>query len=309
MHGGLGRRFGGVGVAIAEPRLELGVYPSATLEVTGEGRERALVLAERFLRLRPEVAGARIEIRRAIPEHRGFGSGTQLTLAIAHSLARLVGLRPSSREIMRTMGRGRRSGVGVATFKRGGIVVDGGKGGSDEPPPLLARLAFPESWRVILITDSAAVGVHGTAESGVFDELPAFSASCAGYLSRVLLMKLLPGVAEADFAAFADATMRLQDCIGDYFSSAQGGRYASSGVGQALEYLRERGVKGIGQSSWGPTGFVFTPGDARARELVAALRRVSGEDTGICLSIVRADNHGAGISVAPAPAGAGGADA
>ena len=299
MHGGLGRRFGGVGVALSRPRLDISVRPAASLEVTGEARDRVRTFAEYFLKSYPGTGAAHIEVHEAIPEHCGFGSGTQLTLAVAHGLARLSDLRLSSRDIMRVFGRGRRSGIGVAVFERGGVIVDGGKGGSNDPPPLLARLAFPEAWRIVLVTDNAAVGIHGAPESDTFGTLPGFSASCAGYLSRVVLMKLLPSVVESDFMAFSDATMRLQDCIGDYFSSAQGGRYASLKVSRVLEYLREHGVDGIGQSSWGPTGFVFVPDEERAQELVSMVGQALAGDTGVHLSIVRADNRGAEISTGP----------
>ena len=299
VHGGLGRKFGGVGVAVAEPCLELSVRRADALEVTGEDAERTYAVAERFLRLRRDVRPARVVVHRAIPDHRGFGSGTQLALALAHGLARSSGLRPSSREIIRVMGRGRRSGIGVGTFEAGGAIVDGGKGGSDAPPPLLARFALPDSWRVVLVTDDETVGVHGAAETGAFDVLPRFSSSCAGYLSRVVLMQLLPGAAEADFSAFVAAVTRLQDCIGDYFAAVQGGRYASPRVGRVLEYLRERGAEGVGQSSWGPTGFVFAPDDVGARRLISMVEQgfPGGADVG--LSVVRVANTGAAISDSP----------
>ncbi len=296
MHGGLGRRFGGVGAALTEPCLELSMRPSSTLEVAGEGGERVRAVAEHFLQIQKDVRPARIEIHRMIPQHCGFGSGTQTALAVAHGLAHLSDLDLPSRDIMRIMGRGRRSGVGVAAFEFGGVVIDGGKGAGDDPPPLLARFAPPKSWCTVLVIDEAAVGVHGATESGAFDRLPGFSSSCAGYLSRVLLMELLPGVAEGDFSAFADATMRLQDCIGDYFASVQGGRYTSPKVGRVLEYLRESGVKGIGQSSWGPTGFAFAPDEEYARRLIRMAGRALAGDTGVRLSLAGIDGTGADIS-------------
>lgn len=299
MHGGLGRRFGGVGVAVADPCWELSVRPAGALKVTGEGAARVHAAAERFLRSQRDVRAAHVEVHRMIPEHRGFGSGTQLALAVAHGLARIGGSRPSSREIMRVMGRGRRSGVGVGAFEAGGAVVDGGKGESDAPPPMLARFALPEPWRVVLVTDDDASGVHGAAETGAFDTLPKFSSSCAGYLSRVLLMQLLPGAAEADFPAFVAAVTRLQDCVGDYFATVQGGRYASPKVGRVLEYLRERGAEGVGQSSWGPTGFVFAPDDAGARRLVAMVEQGFPGGAEVGLSVVRIANTGATISALP----------
>ena len=300
MHGGLGRRFGSVGVTLVSPCLELSLRPAAALEVTGkstdEGCARVRAAAEHFLQAHQDIGAARIEVHAAIPEHQGFGSGTQTALAVAHGLARLSKVQLASREIMRAAGRGRRSGVGVAAFEFGGLVVDGGKGSSEAPPPLLARFALPQAWRVMLITDNSADGVHGAAETGAFDQLPTFSSSCAGYLSRVVLMELLPGAKEGDFSAFADATTRLQDCIGDYFAAVQKGRYASVKVGRVLEHLRTCGVKGIGQSSWGPTGFAFAADEEHARQLLEMAAQASPDGASLGLEIVRMANAGAEIS-------------
>ena len=300
MHGGFGRRFGSVGVTLAEPCFELSARPASALEVVGEGQELVRPVAERFLRLQREAGealqAARLQVHETIPAHRGFGSGTQLALAVAHGFARLHGLTLSNRELMRAMRRGRRSGVGLGAFECGGLIVDGGKGADDFPPPRLARLPMPDPWRVVLIQDSGGAGLRGAVEDGAFEKLPRFSASCAAYLSRVVLMELLPGVAESDFLSFAAATTRLQDAIGDYFSSVQGGRYASPRVGSVLEHFRERGVKGIGQSSWGPTGFVFVPDEQRARELVVMAEQSFPPDSGLDFSIARFSNSGASIT-------------
>lgn len=306
LHGGLGRRFGGVGVALAEPRLELtaqaadafaaqGPNGKSSVDSNDVGR-RVRAAAERFLQTHPDTRTARFEVRRAIPEHCGFGSGTQTALAVGHALAQLNNLELSSRDLMRCMERGKRSGVGVSAFEHGGLIVDGGKRNNDCPPPLLARFALPADWRIVLITDDAALGVHGAAESGAFERLPRFSAGCAGYMSRIVLMGLLPSVAEGDFPSFADAVTRLQDCIGDYFSTVQGGRYASPRVGRVLEYLRERRVRGIGQSSWGPTGFMFAPSEAYAREWVEAIQRAFPNSTDVGLAVTCPDHRGGVIS-------------
>ena len=300
MHGGLGRKFGSVGVAIDEPYVELSARCMPSLRVTGKSYQRVHKVAERFLQVQKDVGinlcTAHIKVHQIIPNHIGFGSGTQISLAVARSLAHLSGFDISNNEIMRAMGRGRRSGVGVSTFEFGGIVVDGGKGDSDLPPPLLSHLSLPSLWRVILMTDDNATGIHGLSEFTAFDRLPKFSSSCAAYLSRIVLMELLPSVVESDFSFFADATMRLQDCIGDYFTMAQGGRYASPKVGRVIEYLRENGIKGIGQSSWGPTGFVFVPDNQSAQQIIDMIKNAFAEDLGVSLSVVQFNNEGALIS-------------
>ena len=71
-------------------------------------------------------------------------------------------------------------------------------------------------------------------------------------------MQMLPGVAEADLEAFGDGVARIQEILGDHFAPAQGGgRFTSAPVGRVAARLKARGARGIGQSSWGPTGFAF----------------------------------------------------
>ncbi len=70
--------------------------------------------------------------------------------------------------------RGNRSGVGLAAFVTGGLIVDGGRDDGDAPPPVIARLPFPEAWRVVLILDSGRTGVHGAEERRAFRNSPGF---------------------------------------------------------------------------------------------------------------------------------------
>ena len=74
-----------------------------------------------------------------------------------------------------------RSGTGIGLFEAGGLIVDGGHGQSDKErvPPVLARLPFPEAWRVILVLDPSQAGVHGIEERQAFAKLPRFEASAA----------------------------------------------------------------------------------------------------------------------------------
>jgi beta-ribofuranosylaminobenzene 5'-phosphate synthase len=126
------------------------------------------------------------------------------------------------------------------------------------------------------------------------------------------LMRLLPGVAEAEFAAVADSIGEIQAQVGDYFAPAQGGRFGSPRVAAVLEWLRAAGHGGIGQSSWGPTGFVLvaSPDEARAlcRELEQrferslAFRVCGGRNRGAEIGTV---STASGTSRLPAAASAG----
>ena len=86
----------------------------------------------------------------------------------------------------------------------------------------------------------------------------------------------------------------IQERVGDHFAPAQGGRFTSPAVGAAMGVLTEAGAVGIGQSSWGPTGFGFAASDAEARRMGAALR-ASGAAEGLDLVVCRALNRGASV--------------
>ena len=290
--GDLGRRFGSIGLAIDafESRVEL--RESSRFEIVGEDRERATRLALRIAESLGLDATARLVISKAIPAHAGFGSGTQLALAIASAFRRFAGLPIDVRADARLLDRGARSGVGAALFERGGLAVDAGRGPNTEIPPLVARVNFPGDWRVLLILDSRIEGSHGEAERRAFAGLPRLPGEASNEICRRTLMQILPGAAERDLAVFGDGVTRVQEIVGDHFASAQGGgRFASVAVGSAATRLRTLGASGIGQSSWGPTGFAFASDPDEAEYLV---RRVQAEcEPGVEIRICTARERGA----------------
>ncbi len=218
--------------------------------------------------------GHRVRIEEAVPSHAGLGSGTQLALALAAGIRRLHGLPLDIRGDAVKLGRGGRSGVGIGLFDSGGVVVDGGRGPATQAPPIIARLPFPEHWRILLVLDPARTGVHGEPETAAFARLPPFPATDAAAICRLVLMKALPALAETDLGAFASAINDMQMRLGAFFAPLQGGHaFTSSAVAAALELLEAEGACGIGQSSWGPTGFAFVASQDRAERLVTLARK------------------------------------
>jgi beta-RFAP synthase len=272
LHGGLGRRFGSIGLTVEEPCLHLRMRRSRALLVTGPDPERARRALQAAAAALGVPSGVELAVDQAIPPHVGLGSGTQLGLAVATALARLNGRELDFPALAQAAGRGARSGIGIGAFERGGFLIDGGRGPADAPAPVVARLPLPPGWRVLLILDGTRSGLHGPAESAAFQTLPPFPEELAGRICRLLLMRLLPALAEADFPPFAAALGEIQDRLGDYFAAAQNGRYSSPLVSRAIEWLRARGVTGLGQTSWGPTGFAFFASTAEAEARCAALR-------------------------------------
>jgi beta-ribofuranosylaminobenzene 5'-phosphate synthase len=292
--GDLGRRFGSIGLAIDafETRVELREAPS--FEVSGEERERGARIARRIaegLRLSTDKM---LTISNAIPVHAGLGSGTQLALAIATAFRKLERLPLDPQKDAHLLDRGARSGVGVALFERGGLAVDAGRGSETEIPPVVAWMSFPKDWRVLLLLDPRIKGAHGEAEKRAFAGLPRFPADAASEICRCVLMQILPGAAEADLEAFGDGVTRIQEILGDHFGPVQGGgRFISVPVSKVAAKLKAVGAHGIGQSSWGPTGFAFASDPDHAQFL--ARRACAESDLGVEIRICSARDHGAEV--------------
>ncbi|GJD60601.1 hypothetical protein MPEAHAMD_0740 [Methylobacterium frigidaeris] len=299
LHGGLGRRFGSIGLGLDAPGIDLTATRADTLTVTGseipglaaecERVRGYAALAARHLGV-PETGA--FHLADLIPAHAGFGSGTQLALSVAAALAALHGAPFAPAAFADVLDRGNRSGVGLAAFVTGGLIVDGGRDDSEAPPPVIARLPFPDTWRVVLLLDAGRTGVHGAEERRAFRELPRFPAPEAAEICRTVLMQVLPAVVTEDLARFGAGITAIQRRIGDYFAPHQGGRYASAAVAAALADVEAAGIAGFGQSSWGPTGFALVGNDAQAEGLVASLRACH---PGLTTRIARGRNCGAAV--------------
>jgi beta-RFAP synthase len=291
MHGGLGRRFGSMGLCLQEIATELCATRTADITAEGPDADRAVRYAKRIMAQIHPGAGAHISVREAIPAHAGLGSGTQLALAVGAALCRLYGAEMAVPSMARMMGRGRRSGVGIGTFTQGGFIMDAGRSGAARTPPVISRLPVPENWRFLLLLDPVLVGISGKEEGEAFSHLSDMPRATAGELCRLALMRILPALVEEDCAAFGDGVSRVQQVIGEYFASVQNGVYRSPAVEEALGLLLRHGATGAGQSSWGPTGFAVFASETGAYKALRLLRRQWPQDSGIEFLLCRAQNN------------------
>ncbi len=295
LNGGLGRRYGSIGLTLDQPATELHAWRATELSAEGPGAARALSIAQRLSSALGLEGGMHLALQRIIPEHAGLGSGTQMSLAVGLALSRLYGLDLDLNQVAQLTGRGARSGIGLGTFAAGGVIVDGGRGEQTIAPPVIARADFPEDWRVVLIFDHAHTGVHGAEETAAFRNLPEFSADVAAGLCRRVLMQALPALAEHDLAAFGTAIGELQQATGDHFAPAQGGRYASQRVTAVLQWLAQREVACYGQSSWGPTGFALFACEADALDRLQGLQTQFARQTDLQFVLCRGLNRAAQV--------------
>jgi len=276
LHGGLGRDFGSIGVTLDNIFTHVTAsadtaqrISNAVVRVHGEDAERALQYANTVMRKLNCEFAIDINIHSAIPPHNGLGSGTQLALSIGRAITQLMGRSDSTASIAAMLGRGKRCSIGIASFDQGGFILDGGRSKQSVLSPVLSRLAYPEQWRFILLMDPNGNALHGDEELVAFEQLPEFPEATAAHLCRLTLMRLLPGVVEHDINAFGSAVTELQQVVGDHFAAAQGGRFASPDVAHWLNWFSNIGAAGIGQSSWGPTGFVICESVEQADDWLA----------------------------------------
>jgi beta-RFAP synthase len=284
LRGAAGRWFGGIGAAAPAPTLRVtaGLPPGggshghaggAALEVTGEDAARARDFACRFLTHHGLPLQARIHVGRALPPHAGLGSGTQLALAVARALAELHGITVDAAALARATGRARRSAIGTWTFAGGGLVVEGGRRPDrDECGPLLARLPLPADWRCIVAVPDTRSPMTGEAEAAAFAALPVPPERDVQRVAQLVLMALLPAVADADLPAFGAALTEIQEITGAWFAPVQGGTFATGLSHELVRRMREAGAAGVGQSSWGPTVYGIVGGEDNGQRLAGLVR-------------------------------------
>ncbi|MBK6850225.1 MAG: beta-ribofuranosylaminobenzene 5'-phosphate synthase [Burkholderiales bacterium] len=269
----------------------------------------------------------RLHLADALPAHAGLGSGTQLGLAVGRAFCELHGIDLPTAQIARITGRGLRSGVGIAGFDAGGLLLDAGPPpagvrGAGGPAPLLSRIDLPADWRVLLVLDPGRRGLSGDDERAAIARLAPLPREAAAEICHEVVMRVLAGAASDDFAAFAAGLNRVQQVLGDHFAPAQGGSaYTSPAVARLLTWLAQQGKpraagdqlgaidKGraagsgsgaaapcaVGQSSWGPTGFAIYASQADAEAALAAARAAGQVGMELQVSIVGARSHGARI--------------
>jgi beta-RFAP synthase len=160
LNGHLGRRFGSIGLAISGLKTKISLAPAEHIRVSGPESDRV----RRYLELMRDALALEgaydVKVDELVPSHAGFGSGTQLALAVGAAVRRLHGLPLDLRGDAVRLGRGARSGAGIGLFQHGGFVVDGGRKDRGGPAPIISHLTFPERWRVLVVLDTSRQGVH-----------------------------------------------------------------------------------------------------------------------------------------------------
>jgi beta-RFAP synthase len=288
--------YGGLGMMVDGPRTAICASPAREWTVVGPDATRARRAALAALRAaawpdKPPALAVRVDA--ATPAHCGLGSGTQLSLAIAAAVRALAGQSPgTANELAAAVGRGARSGIGSHGFVHGGLLWERGRDAGAALCPLAERVATPPSWRIVLVLPREAQGLSGDDEQRAFAALPAVPDSVTERLQQLAEGAILPAARDAQIEAFGEAVYEYGRLSGECFARIQGGPYASPEIAMRVAELRGWGVRGVGQSSWGPTVFAIV----ETAEAAAALRRQAASRWPDCdILVAGPDNHGAVI--------------
>lgn len=258
----------------------------------------------------PTHLNCRIGVLQALPLHSGLGAGTQLACAVAAGLELLAHDRPQAfqpnnpspantstervwspwrpvsqlwpaitpRWLVRYAGRGLRSAVGLSGFLHGGLLLDKGYGDVSSlqlaDRPLTAHSTrMPEPWRVVLISPTSGQQMHGGRESKLMQQLGNQPNRRCGQMLQLAERMHNAVQTTANFVEFVDALEPYMELGAQLFSDYQQGLYNGAEITAAVAEAREVGLRGVGQSSWGPTVFGFAPDVLQAETMAQQLSR------------------------------------
>ncbi|MCA9232643.1 MAG: hypothetical protein KDA57_18480, partial [Planctomycetales bacterium] len=270
-----GLSFGGLGMTIREPRTIVELQLAPEWQAAGPLAERALAFAKRAVQSCETYLDSAFHIRvcKAPPPHSGLGTGTQLALAVARGVRELLQLPAlDAAGLAACVGRGKRSAVGSHGFLQGGLIWETGRPAAASLGVLARRVEIPAHWRVLLCSLPQQPGLHGEREAAAFESLPPVPKEVTAELLALAEEAILPAAEAANFATFADAVHDYGRLAGSCFTAVQGSSFASPAIGHFVDQLREHGIRGVGQSSWGPTVFALAADAAQAATLAERAR-------------------------------------
>lgn len=301
LNGALGRIDGGFGLAITEPNFQIVAERATGIHLPASVyRDRAATVLARLQKTHP-FPGIRLRFQSEIPMHCGFGSGTQLSLGVVQAVNVLYELGVDGQELARVVGRGGTSGIGIAAFRTGGFIVDGGHRFPEEkssflpssaladisPPPVLLRYSFPEVPLLIVMPNCSRI--YGDKEIELFKTLCPQPEWVAQKLSHILLMQILPALVEGDMPTFGKALNQIQTFGWKKVEiDAQGAELQLT-----LDFLRDSGAFGAGVSSWGSAICVIGADIERLRQHTEAFLKTL-PNGGSCF-VTRANDVGAEV--------------
>lgn len=293
-------RLGGIGMMIDRPRYVLRAQVASSAQDSFRAPREVADRVGAFIDRLRSAAGfplpaCEIEVLETIPPHRGYGSGTQLSLAVA---AAIQAFAPSPLPLG-ALGRAKRSAVGASGFHRGGFLFDPAATedttAQGKPFPGVLRYAVPEAWRIVIVDPRSESGPFGSSEAEAFGQLQSMPAALSKRLRTLATDNIVPALERRAFRPFAQNVAEFNRLVGEHFAPAQGDVYAHPLIRQLARQLAQTDWPHLAQSSWGPTAAVFCESEESAQGLLRFLATHIPE-TAATLFVATPRNQGAEVN-------------
>lgn len=293
-------RFGGIGLMLEQPgwQLRFSPAPTGTTRLTPSPTEVEARIAQ--IVSRANASACQVDVIEPLAMHHGLGAGTQLACAVAvgqwlveqvrdgrlptaskgaQNLGEwqavsttLAHLQPS--ELAALSGRGLRSAIGLVGFLQGGFILDRGYSAAREVRSVTAeRVDWPEAWRAILLVPQATQVISGEQESSMLHEIGRYPNPHRPHMLQLALNALHAARTNGDFNSCMESLEAYMLLAGELFNEQQGGLYNGPQVARTVERAKQAALRGVGQSSWGPTVFGFAADQAAAERAIELLRQ------------------------------------
>lgn len=260
--------YGGLGVMIDTPGNTLTASPSIKWDFNGGQADRVEGIIDSLCKAIPALKPLRIAVDYMAPAHQGWGTGTQLALAVARACWEASQLPWSATEAAEILGRGKRSGIGIAGFDHGGLLLDHGQQVSQELGKNVQSFQLPAAWTWVIVEPGHDQGLHTDAERLAFSRIETVDLAIVQQLQHLASDVLVSAAVAGKFTSFAESLTLYNRRAGAHYLSVQRGDYSSEIIEQRLEAMSKAGAIGRGQSSWGPGLFAVFPSREEAELFV-----------------------------------------
>lgn len=267
-------------------------------------------LVDMFSLTKSEKFPLKITIWDFLYAHMGLGSKTQMALAIATSIIKIleIDMKIDIETLTHMVGRGGTSGIGFRSFENGGFILDcGHRFGKDEekqsflpssasntkPARTILRYEFPEDWFVLVVILNVPAGASNVEEVNIFQKHCPIPVEEVQQVSHHILMQMLPGIIEKDITTFGNSINSIRK-IG--FKKIEVSLQHEK-VKELIQYLENRS-KCAGMSSFGPTVFSIFESEEDAKKVLEEITQ-NYSSIGFTSYITNANNHGAHMETTP----------
>ena len=275
--------YGGIGVSIDK-------YPtissiSKSNEFTSNLSKKLNNQILKYLKNNNLSLNIKIECHESPIQHIGLGSGTQLKLSIEELISKYYGINDDINIFNRTY----RSGIGFNSYKKGGFIVDCPKKNLSNNH-IIFKNTFPKSWKIILLFDSKHTGLHGKTEKYFFSQ--SNSNNLRKQLSDIVINEIIPSILYKDFDIFANGLTKFQKLNYLFYSSIQKSLYLSMDIAKVIDDISKIFNVGVGQSSWGPTSYIFVNSKKNLEDILPVLNQTISMYNNLSYNVVSVKNNG-----------------